>query len=87
MSAGLTVSYDNEADIMEIRSETGLESYGREIRDGFFVIYRIDNNEPIGFTILDFSKTFKGGPLHLPLKCKLGEKEIIELEHECAQLG
>ena len=55
----LSVDYDSESDILEIRGSNAMASYGEEIADGIYKIINDDNNEVIGLTIIDFSKRVK----------------------------
>jgi len=80
MSRSLLVSYDKEADVLEIRSEEPAPSFGEEIQDGVFQIVREDDNRVIGLTVVDFAKRqTKGKPmLKLPIACDLSQLALVK---------
>ena len=73
MSGSLLVSYDKEADVLEIRSEEPAPSFGEEIQDGVYRIVRENDNRVIGLTVIDFAKRQVRGEqmLRLPIACDL----------------
>ncbi len=66
---------------MELRTEASCPSYGKEIGDGVFVILRTDDDQPIGFTVLDFAKTYANRAVTLPVECQMTARAIKQLQH------
>lgn len=82
MSANLTLSYDAESDVLEIRSAAPCPSYGEEIDDGIFAIRRMDDDRPIGFTIIGFAGRQARDGFTLPIACRIKADALRELIHE-----
>ena len=79
MSAGLILSYDRDADILEIRFEKPRPSYGEEIGDGIFLIRAMDDHRMIGLTVVDFSHKQAGSGFALPIPCDVNEEDLTRL--------
>jgi len=69
MSANLILSYDPEADVLEVRSEAPCPSYGEEIEDGVFAIRCMEDDRPIGYTVIGFAKRQAERGMALPMNC------------------
>lgn len=80
MSANLILSYDRDADVLEVRFEKPRPSYGEEISEGIFLIRGMDDNKVIGLTVVDFSLKQKNQGLKLPIPCSINEEALAKLQ-------
>lgn len=84
MFGSLTMSYNRDTDVMELRSDFSCPSYGEEIDDGLYLIFRQEDNEPIGLTILDFVKTYQNRGFKLPFECRISAEAVKRMQHSHA---
>ena len=59
MGKGLKFFYDREGDILDISFGEPQEAVSREVTDDFFVRVQPDTEKVVGFSVLNFMKSFK----------------------------
>lgn len=64
---GMHVSYDSEADILEVVEDLEREYISREIDHGFFLHRDAKTKRIVGFAIHHFSERYADGPKPVPL--------------------
>lgn len=84
MSENLILSYDKEADVLEVRLEKPCLSYGEEVGDGLFLIRSMEDDHVIGLTIVDFSMKQSGDGLILPIPCQINPKAMKQMSQATA---
>ncbi len=84
MSENLILSYDREADVLEVRTEPPCPSYGEEIDDGLFVIRSMEDDHIIGLTVVDFSRKQADQGLKLPIPCEISQKIVNKITRSAA---
>jgi len=77
------VSYDREADFLEVFFEQGTSSLGEEVLPGVLLFRAVSDRRIVGFTIMGLVRRFPGlGWLTIPLESTLPEVTLEELEAE-----
>ncbi|MEK6546526.1 MAG: DUF2283 domain-containing protein [Nitrospinota bacterium] len=73
MGKEIRMVYDEEGDILDVSIGEPEEAISREAEDDFFVRFRPDSGEVVGFSILNFRKWFKDAKdiKILPVKAEL----------------
>jgi hypothetical protein len=58
MDKKIRFSYDKTGDILDISIGAPRKAISKEIRDGFFIRVDPETNEILGFSVLNFEKSF-----------------------------
>ena len=66
MKKKISITYDQEADVVYLGFGKPVPAVSEEIQDGVFARYDPETQEPVGLTVTNFSKKFgfilKGSP-------------------------
>jgi uncharacterized protein YuzE len=73
MGKEIRMAYDEQGDILDVSLGEPVEAISREVEDDFFLRIRLDTEEVVGFSIINFRKWFKDAKdiKILPVKAEL----------------
>ena len=77
-SVGIFLSYDSEADILELVTSPDQPYVSHEVRHGFLVHHEPKSGAIVRFAIHHFLQDFSARPLNLPLKVSFAPAEGAE---------
>ena len=73
MGKEIRMTYDDQGDILDVSLGEPEEAISREVEDDFFLRIKLDTEEVVGFSIINFRKWFKDAKdiKILPVKAEL----------------
>jgi hypothetical protein len=73
MGKEIRMTYDEQGDILDVSLGEPEEAISREVDDDFFLRIKLDTEEVVGFSIINFRKWFKDAKdiKILPVKAEL----------------
>jgi hypothetical protein len=73
MGKEIRMTYDEQGDILDVSLGEPEEAISREVEDDFFLRIKLDTEEVVGFSIINFRKWFKDAKdiKILPVKAEL----------------
>ena len=73
MGKEIRMTYDEQGDILDVSLGEPEEAISREVEDDFFLRIKLDTEEVVGFSIINFRKWFRDAKdiKILPVKAEL----------------